>query len=64
MSDKLKEFIEVPQQFIREGNQVGFAISKLSEHPKLTFRDLQFLIRCTKPTRKGKISPNRDVGRF
>lgn len=23
MSDKIKEFIEVPQQFIREGNQVG-----------------------------------------
>ena len=23
MSDKIKEFIEVPQQFIRDGNQVG-----------------------------------------
>jgi hypothetical protein len=22
MSDKLKEFIDIPQQFIREGNQV------------------------------------------
>lgn len=24
MSDKIKEFIEVPQQFIRDGNQVCF----------------------------------------
>lgn len=26
MSEKIKEFVEVPQQFVREGNQVRFAI--------------------------------------
>jgi hypothetical protein len=24
MSEKMKEFIEIPQQFVREGNQVRF----------------------------------------
>jgi len=28
MSDKIKEFIEVPQQFIRDGNQVGLCNSE------------------------------------
>lgn len=26
MSDKIREFIEVPQQFIRDGNQVSFVV--------------------------------------
>lgn len=25
MSEKLKEFIDIPQQFIQDGNQVGIA---------------------------------------
>ena len=29
MSDKLKEFIEVPQQFIRDGNQVRLSYFKV-----------------------------------
>ena len=33
MSDKLKEFIEVPQQFIRDGNQVGLFDFKVETIP-------------------------------
>ena len=29
MSDKIKEFIEIPQQFIRDGNQVRSMLLKL-----------------------------------
>jgi len=36
----------------------AFAMSKLNERSELTFRDLQFLTRCTKPTQKGQISSN------
>ena len=52
MSDKIREFIEVPQQFIRDGNQVClwcylcpvFLLKKVLP---------QFLTRCTKPSQKG-----------
>ena len=30
MSDKIKEFLEVPQQFVREGNQVCWHVRKAS----------------------------------
>jgi protein transport protein SEC61 subunit gamma-like protein len=28
MSEKVKELVEIPQQFLREGNQVGFVVSE------------------------------------
>ena len=49
MSDKIREFIEVPQQFIRDGNQVLLSFKSLT--PLLTV--IQFLTRCTKPSQKG-----------
>ena len=27
MSDKIREFIEIPQQFVRDGNQVSLAFA-------------------------------------
>ena len=40
MSDKIKEFIEVPQQFIRDGSQVSLCNLRWNERPELMFRDL------------------------
>ena len=53
MSDKIREFIEVPQQFIRDGNQVLLSLKSLT--PLLI--DIQFLTRCTKPSQKGLLLP-------
>ncbi|KAI0308154.1 secE/sec61-gamma protein [Multifurca ochricompacta] len=41
MSEKFQEFVEIPQEFIREGNQ--------------------FLVRCTKPSRKEFIQISKAV---
>ncbi|TFY69986.1 hypothetical protein EVJ58_g109 [Rhodofomes roseus] len=38
MSEKLKEFTEIPQEFVRDGKQ--------------------FLVRCTKPSQKGRLHLN------
>jgi hypothetical protein len=53
MSDKIREFIEIPQQFIRDGNQVCQV--KCFEHS--TDNAFQFLTRCTKPSQQGLLSP-------
>lgn len=58
MSEKIKEFVEVPQQFVREGNQV----SLLHSSSCLIFLSTsfeQFLARCTKPSWKGSYSVSR-----
>ena len=34
MSDKIREFIEVPQQFIRDGNQVGLHSFEVKGTPR------------------------------
>ena len=52
MSEKIKEFIEVPQQFVRDGNQVrALSLPRVEAHPLL-----QFITRCTKPSSKGSYS--------
>ncbi|KAI0001677.1 secE/sec61-gamma protein [Russula vinacea] len=51
MSEKLQEFIEVPQEFIREGNQARHSAIALPP----------FLIRCTKPSRKEFIQISKAV---
>ena len=50
MSDKIKEFAEIPQEFLRDGRQVRLfqAIGQATAD----FRT-QFLTRCTKPTPTG-----------
>lgn len=54
MSDKIREFIEVPQQFIRDGNQV----CQMSGTARtLQTNSFQFLTRCTKPSQQGLWSP-------
>lgn len=56
MSDKFREFIEIPQQFVRDGNQVCF-FSHSSISTAFSVFTPQFLTRCTKPSDKGaKIS--------
>ena len=52
MSEKIQEFLEVPQEFIQEGNQVCHPALALIPPPSY-FILLQFLVRCTKPSRKG-----------
>jgi hypothetical protein len=49
MSEKLQEFIEVPQQFVRDGRQVCLN-TILSMYELICF---QFIMRCNKPTEKG-----------
>lgn len=51
MSEKLKEFIDIPQQFVRDGNQVCSCLQPLENVPQMM--PLQFLTRCTKPSQKG-----------
>ena len=51
MSEKIQEFLEVPQEFVREGNQVRYPIFGHSHH--IPHKPPQFLVRCTKPSRKG-----------
>ena len=52
MSEKLKEFIDIPQQFVRDGNQVS--VTQLAcPWSSLISSTRQFLTRCTKPTQKG-----------
>ena len=51
MSDKIREFIEVPQQFIREGNQVSGLSTAILRILLTNF--FQFLTRCTKPSQQG-----------
>jgi protein transport protein SEC61 subunit gamma and related proteins len=53
MSDRVKEIIEVPQQFIREGSQVSSYI-RLCTVQFLTL--YKFIGRCTKPSRTGTLS--------
>ena len=54
MSDKIREFIEVPQQFIREGNQVCELSTAIARIPLMSF--FKFLTRCTKPSQQGLLS--------
>lgn len=51
MSEKVKEFVEIPQQFLRDGNQVSFFAALES----LLFIGIQFITRCTKPSQKGDL---------
>lgn len=51
MSDKVREFVEIPQQFVRDGNQVRTLAPPT--HRVLTYSSFQFLTRCTKPSQKG-----------
>lgn len=56
MSDKVREFVEIPQQFVRDGSQVRLVSPGFPPlRPVLTF--LKFLTRCTKPSDKGLFSP-------
>ncbi len=54
MSDKVREFVEIPQHFLKEGNQVSRPppanVGNVAEH---LLALLQFLTRCTKPSQKG-----------
>ena len=50
MSEKVKEFVEIPQQFLRDGNQVCFVADLVI----LDADRLQFITRCTKPSQKGE----------
>jgi hypothetical protein len=54
MSEKLKEFIDIPQQFVRDGNQVSVP-QFILEPCLLTTSSRQFLTRCTKPSQKGAL---------
>ena len=51
MSEKIQEFLEIPQEFVREGNQVR----RFRPCNAKMFLSLptQFLVRCTKPSQKG-----------
>lgn len=55
MSEKLKEFVEIPQEFVRDGKQVCRAPEETPES-YLTQGNKQFLTRCTKPTQQGLCS--------
>jgi protein transport protein SEC61 subunit gamma-like protein len=52
MSEKLKEFIDIPQQFVRDGNQVSVVQLTIENLGDFFFLH-QFLTRCTKPSQKG-----------
>lgn len=56
MSEKLKEFTDIPQEFVRDGRQVRvdsppLAVARPHAPP-------QFLTRCTKPSQKGDCLSN------
>ncbi|KAG8736174.1 Sec61p translocation complex subunit [Ceratobasidium sp. 414] len=50
MSDKVKEFVEMPQEFVKEGKLVSCSVE--AALGQKTDRTPQFLTRCTKPTQK------------
>jgi hypothetical protein len=51
MSDKIKEFVEIPQQFVRDGKQVQHIFSvDLQTYLMMLW---QFITRCTKPSQTG-----------
>ena len=52
MSDKVKEFIEIPQEFVKDGQQVS--LSSTSRSDPCSPATVQFLTRCTKPSYKGE----------
>lgn len=61
MSESLKELVEIPQNFIKEGTHVSRGENRVCEHDRLgavycvrcAVADFQFINRCTKPTKKG-----------
>lgn len=55
MSEKLKEFVEIPQEFIKDGQQVCLQLVCFMQVFSLDVFP-QFLTRCTKPSQKGACS--------
>lgn len=54
MADTIKEFVNIPQSFVREGTQVRPQLFDLLwACSDGIFSNLQFMNRCTKPDKKG-----------